>query len=60
MVHSFLTDQTQMVKLGNTYSAPWELIFRVPQGSILSPKLFDTYMKPLSFFSTKGAVEVLR
>ncbi|XP_062818981.1 probable RNA-directed DNA polymerase from transposon BS isoform X1 [Anolis carolinensis] len=46
-LRSFLGDRSQMVKLGDTCSDPWPLTCGVPQGSILSPMLFNTYMKPL-------------
>uniref|UniRef100_A0A8D2LDV0 Reverse transcriptase domain-containing protein n=1 Tax=Varanus komodoensis TaxID=61221 RepID=A0A8D2LDV0_VARKO len=44
---SYLNGQFQKVVLGDYGSAPWQLCHGVPQGSILSPLLFDIYMKML-------------
>ncbi|KAF7236187.1 putative RNA-directed DNA polymerase from transposon BS [Varanus komodoensis] len=44
---SYLNSRFQKVVLGDYGSAPWQLCHGVPQGSILSPLLFDIYMKPL-------------
>uniref|UniRef100_A0A803SZI2 ribonuclease H n=1 Tax=Anolis carolinensis TaxID=28377 RepID=A0A803SZI2_ANOCA len=46
-LQSFLEGRSQMVKLGDTCSDPWPLSCGVPQGSILSPMLFNIYMKSL-------------
>uniref|UniRef100_A0A803U1N2 Reverse transcriptase domain-containing protein n=1 Tax=Anolis carolinensis TaxID=28377 RepID=A0A803U1N2_ANOCA len=46
-LHSFLEGRSQMVSLGDACSAPQSLTCGVPQGSVLSPMLFNIYMKPL-------------
>uniref|UniRef100_A0A803TNR7 Reverse transcriptase domain-containing protein n=1 Tax=Anolis carolinensis TaxID=28377 RepID=A0A803TNR7_ANOCA len=46
-LQSFLEGCSQMVSLGDAYLAPQPLSCAVPQGSILSPMLFNIYMKPM-------------
>ena len=44
---SYLADRVQRVVLGDSSSDPWRLCHGVPQGSILSPMLFNMHMKLL-------------
>ncbi|KAF7254640.1 putative RNA-directed DNA polymerase from transposon BS [Varanus komodoensis] len=44
---SYLNGRFQKVVLGDHVSAPWQLCHGVPQGSILSPLIFNIYMKLL-------------
>ncbi|XP_053169630.1 uncharacterized protein LOC128353010 [Hemicordylus capensis] len=44
---SFLGGRVQKVVLGDYCLAPWPLACGVLQGSVLSPMLFNIYMKPL-------------
>ena len=46
-LRSFLEDHPQKVQLGEMLSAPWTLSCGVLQGSIISPMLFNIYMRLL-------------
>ena len=45
---SYLSHQFQVIKIGSTLSELSELLFVVPQGSVLGPMLFPLYTTPLS------------
>ena len=44
---SCLTDRFQSVLIEGNYSSDFNLMYRVPQGSVLGPVLFSIYMLPL-------------
>ena len=41
----FLTNRTQKVKIGDSYSEVAQLLYGVIQGSILGPRLFNVYIR---------------
>ena len=45
---SYLSHRFQAIKIGSTLSELHELLFGVPQGSVLGPLLFSLYTTPLS------------
>jgi hypothetical protein len=45
---SYLTNRKQSVKIRNTLSSARNLLYGVPQGSVLGPVLFTLYTAPLS------------
>ena len=49
LIHSYLTNRKQRTKINLSYS-PWEeILFSVPQGSILGPLLFNIFLCDLFF-----------
>ena len=46
--HSYLSDRYQSTSVNNSSSSSSQLMYRVPQGSVLGPILFVLYTTPLS------------
>lgn len=47
---TYLTDRQQFVRIGNTLSDPEKIMIGVPQGTVLGPILFITYLYSLTNF----------
>ena len=50
LVNSYLSNRKQRVKINNKYSSWSEILFGVPQGSILAPLLFKIFICDMFYF----------
>ena len=49
LVHDYLSHKKQRTKGNKTYSSWWEIVFDVPQSSIIGPILFNIFLADLFF-----------
>ena len=49
LINDYLSNRKQRTKVANTYSTWLDIIFMVPQGSILGPLLFNVFLADLFF-----------
>ena len=49
LIHSYLTNKKQRTKLNSSHSSWEEILFGVPQGSILGPLLFNIFLCDMFF-----------
>ena len=49
LVHDYLSDRKQRIRVNNSYSTWFEILFGVPQGSILGPLVFNKFLADLFF-----------
>ena len=49
LIHNYLSNRKQRTRIDDTYSSCSEILFGVPQGSILGPLLFNIFLADLFF-----------
>ena len=54
LVHNYLTGRCQRIRINSRYSSWNDIIFGVPQGSIIGPLLFNIYLNDLFMFCEKS------
>ena len=56
LIHNYLTGRCQRIRINSRYNSWNDIIFGVPQGSIIGPLLFNIYLNDLFMFCEKSTL----